>query len=287
MIHYVKRQNLDIERYDRCIKNAFNSRVYALSSYLDIVADNWTVLVLNDYQAVMPLPWRSKYFMKYIYPPCWTQQLGVFSKETISRALVDEFFKAIPRLFLKTTIQLNSKNQSTNCSEKTNYILPLNHSYSDIQKKYRKDRKDRLKKFLKSGLQVTIEKDVTNLILLFKIHYKGSVNLNELDYDKLEKLCKETLLNPIVLKIYNLDNQLISGSIFFKDHHRIYYLFSANNNEGNKIQGNTAILDYMIQKYSETNYTLDFEGSMIPGIASFFKSFGSEKEMYYLYAKKF
>jgi hypothetical protein len=66
MIHYVKRKDLDLNKYDACINNAINSRIYGYSWYLDIVADNWDVLVLNDYEALMPLPWRQKYFIKYI-----------------------------------------------------------------------------------------------------------------------------------------------------------------------------------------------------------------------------
>ena len=48
MIHYVKRKDLDLNKYDACINNAINSRIYGYSWYLDIVADNWDVLVLND-----------------------------------------------------------------------------------------------------------------------------------------------------------------------------------------------------------------------------------------------
>ena len=47
MIHYVKRKDLDLNKYDACINNAINSRIYGYSWYLDIVADNWDVLVLN------------------------------------------------------------------------------------------------------------------------------------------------------------------------------------------------------------------------------------------------
>ena len=79
MIYYLKRNQLDDNKYNSCIKQSKNSRIYAFSWYLDCVADNWDALVLNDYEAVMPLPWRQKYVIKYIYPPAWTQQLGVFS----------------------------------------------------------------------------------------------------------------------------------------------------------------------------------------------------------------
>ena len=60
MIQYLKNNEIDIEKYDNCIKSSLNSRIYAFSWYLNIVADNWDVLVLNDYEAVMPLPFLKR-----------------------------------------------------------------------------------------------------------------------------------------------------------------------------------------------------------------------------------
>ena len=90
MIQYLKNKEIDFKKYDACIEAAINSRIYAYSWYLNIVADNWDALVLNDYEAVMPLPWRQKYFIKYIYPPAWTQQLGVFSSAEVNETLMME-----------------------------------------------------------------------------------------------------------------------------------------------------------------------------------------------------
>ena len=79
MIKYLTRSHVNIEKYNNCISNAVNSRIYAYSWYLDIVADeNWDVLVLDDYVAVMPLPKRRKYFINYVYTPFWVLQLGIF-----------------------------------------------------------------------------------------------------------------------------------------------------------------------------------------------------------------
>ena len=55
MIQYISREKLNVKKYNDCIKSALNSRVCAFSWYLDIVAGNWDVLILNDYEAVMPL----------------------------------------------------------------------------------------------------------------------------------------------------------------------------------------------------------------------------------------
>ena len=73
-----KETNLDVDKYDACIENSIQSRIYAFSWYLDIVADNWDVLVLDDYKAVMPIPWKKKYFIKYIAQPLFLSAIGCF-----------------------------------------------------------------------------------------------------------------------------------------------------------------------------------------------------------------
>jgi len=87
MIHYVKREDLEVTKYNDCIENSIQSRIYAFSWYLDIVADNWDVLVEDDYTAVMPVPWKQKYFIKYVTQPFFCQQLGVFATHKISKEL--------------------------------------------------------------------------------------------------------------------------------------------------------------------------------------------------------
>ena len=148
MIHYLKRKDIDIFKYNACIEAAINSRIYAFSWYLDIVADNWDALVLNDYEAVMPLPWRQKYFVKYVYPPAWTQQLGVFSSFKIEAYVVKQFINAIPKKFKKITVQFNAENDvsSFKTEKRTNYILKLDKPFEEIYKGFNKNRKRDLKK---------------------------------------------------------------------------------------------------------------------------------------------
>jgi len=283
MIYHLKRNEIDAVKYDNCVENAINSRIYAFSWYLDIVADNWDVLVLNDYDAVMPLPWRRKYFIKYVYPPCWTQQLGVFSINLISENLVQDFINAIPNRFKKVTIQFNSNNSiSKEGQKKVNYVLFLDVSYDDIYKKYRKDRKDRLKKIIKEN-RISIGKvDVSEIIKLFEKNYQEKKILPVKDYKKLEKLASVLLSKgKIELEgVYNMNLELISGAIFLKDEKRVTYLFSASSLEGKKRQSSTLLINTMIKKNSDSHFIFDFEGSMIPGIASFYKSFGAERECY-------
>jgi hypothetical protein len=64
MIKYITRVDLDVKKYDDCIEKSKNTRIYAYSFYLDIVTNSWDVLVLNDYEYVMPITWNRKYLIK-------------------------------------------------------------------------------------------------------------------------------------------------------------------------------------------------------------------------------
>ena len=288
MIHYLKRNKVNVEKYDFCIKNALNSRIYAYSWYLDIVADNWDVLVLNDYEAVMPLPWRQKYFIKYIYPPAWTQQLGVFSSNTISEELIVSFIKAIPRKFKKITIQFNSGNvfKHKNITERVNYILPLNRSYEEVYKEYRADRKNRVKQGYRNNLSIK-EVNIQSLIEIGKRYY-SYLNINNDDYLKLKKLAFYALKkkNGFITGIERNDGSILGGVLFLESKSRITYLFSVVTDEGKNKQVTSSIIDSLIKDKISSNKTLDFEGSMIDGIADFYRSFGGKKELYYLYKQK-
>ncbi len=97
MIHYVKREYLDIVKYNDCIENSIQSRIYAFSWYLDIVADNWDVLVLNDYEAVMPIFYNTKYGLKYSLQPYFCQQISIYSIEKINDLLIKKILKKFPK----------------------------------------------------------------------------------------------------------------------------------------------------------------------------------------------
>ena len=93
MIRIIKRRDLDLQKYDSCIDESLQSRIFAFSWYLDIAVEQWEVAVLNDYEAVMPLPVRQKFGISYVYPPFWILELGIFSKEPIDESVFIEKIK--------------------------------------------------------------------------------------------------------------------------------------------------------------------------------------------------
>ena len=78
ILRYLKHDELDFSSWDRRISSADNSRVYALSWYLDRTAADWDALVWGDYEYVLPVTLKSKFGIKYLYQPLFCQQLGIF-----------------------------------------------------------------------------------------------------------------------------------------------------------------------------------------------------------------
>src|SRR3984957_7237734 len=97
-IRYLHRNEIDTEKWDRCIINASNGLIYARSFYLDSMAENWSALVEGDFQNVMPLTWNKKFGFTYLYQPYFTKSLGVFGQNS-GPFEISSFLLAIPEKY--------------------------------------------------------------------------------------------------------------------------------------------------------------------------------------------
>jgi hypothetical protein len=281
MISFVKRATLDVEKYDLCIENSLQSRIYAFSWYLDIVADHWDVLVLNDYEAVMPIPWKQKLGLKYVTQPYFCQQLGIFSLTTISEKEVLEFVYKIPIRFVKTTLNFNSNtNLISKMDLRINYVLKIENSYQENYKNFNKNRKRVLKKCFENKL-ITKEIEFSTLLNIAREEYHH-IGYKKKDYLKLQELKKELeKRNLLILLGAYKKEEFLGGVVFIHYCNKIIYLFSVMNENGKNNNAATFLISEIIKKFSNKKYVLDFEGSMQKNIANFFRSFGSIRENYF------
>ncbi len=286
MIRYLKHNEIDYIKYDTCVLEALQFKSYALSWYLDAVTNAWDVLVLGDYQAVMPLPKKRKWGINYVYQPFWIQHLGVFSKNHLLLDVeIEMFLENIPKKFRLVDYNINFKTRGT--PELINYILPLNDGYNTLYKSYSKGRKSSISQAKKKGLKIKEIDDWYPIVKLFKQHRGLNINISDTAYLKLEKLLKSTqeLGQLKVIAVHTKDKVLLGGAFFIISAKRITYFFSAVNAQGRRFQAMSYLLNAVIESYSESPCIFDFEGSMLPGVAKFIRSFGAKKEFYYHYKK--
>jgi hypothetical protein len=287
MIKYVKRKNLDLVKYNDCIENSIQSRIYAFAWYLDIVADNWDVLVLNDYQAVMPIPWKQKYFIKYITQPFFCQQLGVFSKDEISNDVIQNFIKVIPIKFLKITLNFNSKNaiDSKDLIIKNNAILKLDKDFKELKNNFNKNRKRDLKK---AELSLFTFDTAIQSNEFFDFYLENDKNYKA-EKKLLFTLKKIITSSNLKIKYFGLrHNGALSCSVLLLDDgKRVTYLVPVSNNFSRENGGATFLISKILSLYAKRNYILDFEGSMIAGVAKFYRSFGAKEAVYFTFNRTF
>jgi hypothetical protein len=285
MITYIKRKDLEVEKYDACIENSLQSRVYAFSWYLDIVADNWDVLVLDDYKAVMPIPWKKKYFIRYVHPPLWLLELGVFSLDANINFQI--FFKTLFRAFRFVESRLNTDMKidadSVFLEPKEMQVLSLEQGYDAVFNNYRKDRKKDLAKANKLDLTEKWKDSAVNLITLFKNNVgKRTPNIQESDYIILKKLmtiCIEKRVGE-VLSIYDNENQIVASGFFLKHKKTVTILVSSTDFKNRKNGANTFLIDKAIQEYEKDFDIFNFGGSSMQSIAKYFLSFGGNSLNY-------
>ncbi|MCG1035722.1 hypothetical protein [Polaribacter sargassicola] len=279
MLKYIKRKELNVDKYDSCIKKSVQSRIYAFSWYLDIVTDNWDVLVLDDYNAVMPIPWKKKYGIKYVSQPYFCQQLGVFSKENLPEILQKKMIDNICSRFAKISLNFNAENSLNfkNIQPLNNYVLKLDNSYEVLFKSFSKGRKHAVKVGEKNNLCIK----TTTILELINIKNKF-YNYAGFSAEKLSEICKTILKTNkgFILGVFKED-VLIGGGVFLMSNNKITYLFSAFNNEGRKLQAASFLIKSVIKRNENSNFILDFEGGNLPNTATFFKGFGAKVEEYH------
>lgn len=285
-LRLLKRNEIDDQRWDERIESAPQGLPYAFSWYLDVVADRrWGALVSEDYQQVMPLPWNRKLLgMRQVYAPFLVQQLGVMGSE-VSSEMVQDFLQQIPLAYRRVVLRLNERNEiegapGYHLQPRTNLLLDLRSGYEMLWNGYDKSLRRRLRK-AKNRLRVTPSEDAAAVARLYHSQLEKRLNLGDAFYTRAEHLMSTALKKQkgIILQVSS-ETELLATGFFLHSHGRLINLFGASTEEGRRLHAMHRMLDYLIESHAGQPMWLDFEGSEVPSITSFFRSFGAERRTY-------
>lgn len=287
MIYCIKRKDLDVEKYDACISTSLQSNLFGFSWYLDICCTNWMVLVLNDYEAVMPIPYRKKYAIKYVYPPLWILELGIYSKG--KKVKIDSFLEVLKAHFKFAELRLNTKNNAIKSQNKTQIgslqFLSLKQGYESVFKKYNRNRKRELIKAKNANLIENWTDSPDKLVSLFKQNIAIRLaKINDKDFENLLGVIQFCLANKTgeLLTVYSEKNELVNAAFFIKFKDKVTQLVCASDLHNRDNGANTFSNDRAIFRYQNQFDIYNFGGSSMESIANYYKSFGAETVTYRL-----
>jgi hypothetical protein len=285
-IKYLKQKEIDIKKWDKCISGSINGLVYAYSWYLDVVNENWEALVYGDYEMVMPLTNNRKFGINYLYQPAFTQQLGIFSLKQLSEEIVREFIKAIPRKYKFVEINLNkfnviSSQNNIKVQQKITYELELIRDYENIFRHYKKNTIRNIRKATKSKVAVVQGLQPNQVInLITSSGNKQGYSENEINIIRRLIAASARKSSGLLYGAYSQYNNLCAAGLFVYSNSKACFILSVANDEAKQNGAMFLLIDEFIKQFASRNMILDFEGSMIDGIARFYAGFGAQAYNY-------
>lgn len=285
-IHFVTRQQINTELWDACIAASANGLIYATSTYLDAMCNlQWCALVNDDYSTVMPLPNRKKYGINYVYQPAMTQQLGLFSTQTITTQIADAFIKKIPSNFWYIETNLNAVNTISvyPTVARKNYLLDINKPYAALKSNYHRSAKRNIQKAIEHGIEIRTNISPSDIVTMHRQRFDDKIGANNQDYLQFEQLATQLTKEGKCFTIgaYNRQNQLIAGSVYWVYKNRITFILNGNLPESLACGATHLLKDKVIEAYAGKSFWLDFEGSDFPQFARFYVQFGKTQIEYY------
>ncbi len=274
MITIIKRNKIDIEKYNLCLENAVQNADYAAIHFLDIVADeDWLILEYSDYQAVMPLMIKKKFGIPFVIMPKICQQLGVFS-ETDNPTLNAAFHGFLMEKFLVVQYAFNSENHfpyAINC--KTSYRIQKSE-YASVKKKYsvHRRRNVRILDDFKDHLQ--FRNDINSSDRSFFLNnMKGATSKSDCEayYHKFLSLVNAKIGWCSVMEY---KNEAQSFVYLYEGKNQFYLSLFVNNFPVVNTNFPSIMIDYVLQNVIELK-SFDFMGSEVENVAKFNERFGA------------
>jgi Acetyltransferase (GNAT) domain len=272
--------------------------LYAAPWWLDAVCGKgkWDAvrLVNNSGQTIVFIPFFKTQIRKLsalITPPL-TQWIPVLAKEDVHHFSVIEFLKSLPNCSITDLTMKSGENPILPTKEyrvnfKYSYVIPFNALKDQLKLNYNEGLRRNLKEAEKN-YSITVSDDIQTFLHLCKSSYhhrklKPPFWIDQIVPAAVEAL-KENGSGIIHLAIHR--GVVIAGILTGWDKRTTYYLTGGRNGDEEGASAHALLLDHVINEAQGRGHSFDFEGSMHPGIANFFQSFGATPEPY-LQIRKF
>lgn len=264
---------------------------YGLSWWLDAVTDkNWDGVVVDDYRLVLPLPkGKSLGRVAQVQRASFTQQGGPFGQ--LRSGDVHDILHALPPRYLSFQLPLQEGIVPTDVPSgfstrtRTNYILDLSPTYEEINLGFNKV----LRRKLRRNGPATLSPAEPDLIIeLYQNSVGTKAGLQPKHYRWIRQLMVAAQANEsaVLCRLDDPENGCLAAGFFPWYQGRLINLFAASSPAGYQHEGMARMLVALIKQHRGAGCLLDFEGSDIPGVAEYFRSFGPERRQYLTVERK-
>jgi hypothetical protein len=277
------RNEINVRKWDGAIELSLRPSLYGYADTLDHLTEHWSGLILGDYEAVMPVPWRKKFGIRYAFTPAFVQRLDVYGSG-VTAETCHLFIQSLKSAFRYADIDIAFSSGDINPVRRVNYTRDLSPGISVIRERYTSDARRSLKKAVSRNCVYSFDITVSDVLDLYMTAYGKKASYTGADYTRLARFADTCLRDGrILLRAvrHATTGELFFAALFFVSSNRLYYLLGAPSTAGRTARAGYYLIDAVMQEFAGTARVLDFEGSDLPSVAAFYRNFGPEEEVYF------
>lgn len=276
-IRFIKHHEIDFQKWNACIQHSQNGLIYGRYEYLNAMCETWDALILGNYKAVMPLTYRSKFGIKYLYQPAFVQQTGIFGN--IEEGTISAFLRQAKNRYRFAEVYVNYQNKVQNSTSKSNQIVFLHKNYRSLSNAYSNQTIRKIKQCRKTNADYK-PIDPTINIKDFERYLRLKIpHIRKDGFDQLNTFCLQ-YPDLSLSRGLMINNKLTASVTAIRDDKRMFILTPLNHERNSYPGALHSLIDHLINEFSNQDLILDFEGSDIPGVYAFNKGFGAVDQPY-------
>jgi hypothetical protein len=288
IIHKLNRKQIDPVKWDLCICQSNNPKIFATYDFLEKSFCEWEgfVGIIDDtYVVVVPVQIRRVLGITYAVQSPYAKQLGVHT----TRSFVD---KDIGK-FLQTALQEYEYIIKYTCEPAgnivtdqnikiiSNFVLDIGIDYEAVSAGYSENRRRNLRK-AKDQNQIVMEwTDLGPLLDMWKRFVVPKIKTIEAYQHQEISMLFTCLIEAGMMKILycvHPHHGITGGVAIGVFNHTLTYHMGAASSHGLANNSMTLLLDSVIRRHACDKTTFDFNGGGITGIESFYRSFGAREQ---------
>ncbi len=284
-LQYLSRNALDVTRWDGCVAADPAGLPYGKSWWLDAATNGrWDGVVVDDYRLVLPLP-RGKALGRctQVQRPAFTQQCGPFG--ALRSGDLEAILQALPGRYLSFHLPLSERVGAPAlpagyaARTRTNYVLDLSPEYAALHQGFHKVLRRKLRR---NGPARLSPADPETIIKLYRASVGKKAGLQEKHYRTIRRLIQAAQAHDagICCRLDDDSSGFLAAGFFPWHQGRLINTFAASTPAGYANEGMARMIVELIKAHQGPGHLLDFEGSDLPGVAEFFRSFGPECREY-------
>lgn len=268
----IERKDLEVARWDALVSHYPEASFFSFSWYLDAVAENWCVLVDDNYSRGVALPYTKRMGVEILYIPIFGRYVTPFG------AIDADSIQLIKDRFSVREIATSEKLFSTN-EIRVHQIIE-----KDQEQKLSSQGKRSLSKARKQGVQVSISSDYDNILFAIRNEIEGKFKgVDESSIDRLSDLFSCAKDRNVLLAFeVELEGEK-GGIVCLESDHQILYLKGACPEKLKQSGGMYLALNEAIKYAQEKGLDFDFGGSNVAGVQRFNKNLGGIDKSYFFH----